>query len=178
MDDLFRDAAKTTRDSIMKTVPALLPVIVMLVGFIVYGYAIQNDACFTYDDWRRPFSLYSFSALFVAALLMVLYYALMVKVQSLSTENNNFATISVRIMILVIGSFLASALFLPTINLMSKNRNSFERIDVGASVKHPKQKNWTVFVAALLIYGTIIPLGKELGDFISGNTILDQYLRT
>ncbi len=81
-------------------------------------------------------------------------------------------------MILVAGGFLASALFLPTINLMSKNRISFDRIEIGSETKHPKQKSWTVFVAALLIYGTIIPLGKELGDFISGNTIVDQYLRT
>lgn len=175
--DTLQGAIQKTKDSLFNTVPTLLPIIIMLTGFIVFSYAVQNDSCFTYDDWRRPFSQWSFSALYIAALVIIVYYALMTKIQTLTSEDEKFASISVRIMILIAGGFFVSALFLPTINLMAKNRNSFDRIEVGATVKHPKQKSWTAFVAALLIYGTIIPLGKELGDFLSGNTILDQYLR-
>jgi len=178
--DFLQKAAISTRDSIIKIGSPLLPILVMLIGFVVFSYATQNDACFTYDDWRRPFSLWSFSALYIGALLVVTYYAYMVKVWGQNEDefkHDSGTDKTLRFFIGGIGIFFASALFLPTINLMSKNQISFNRVEIGSETKHPKQKSWTAFVAALLIYGTIIPLGKELGDFLSGNTILDQYQR-
>jgi hypothetical protein len=149
----------------------VLSLLVTIIGFIVFSYVVQEDKCFIYDDWRRPFTIVSFIILGIVSSLAVLSFALSVK---MSDKTGKYGGLLVRLLIIILGLFLVSLLYIPTINLMWKSRTSFEMIDIGSDVKHPKQKNWTMIVAGLLIYGSLIPLGKEIGNVIVGQSLVDS----
>lgn len=155
-----------------KKILPLVYVTTTLIGFIAFSYAVQEDSCFTYDDWRRVFTLIGFSALAILSVFGLISLSI-----TTTFNSDDKYKLLIRIIMILVGTFFLSMMYGPTINLMNKSRLEFETVDIGETVKHPKQKTWTIVISALLIYGSLIPLGTILADTITGKTMIDELMK-